>query len=125
MVSNIADSSNAGFMVADSTNASACAEISANLLLDVLLRPLDVLLGVDLVGPQIGHARNRYRLAIAVLVEHTAQAVHRIGGREEGALALLGEVDRGRARHHRLAHAAFSSEEEVLEGRHGPQVVGE
>ena len=64
MFSNMADSSKAGFIVADSTNSSALVLMSANLRnhwifsRDLHLGLLDGVLGVDLVGPQVGHARS-------------------------------------------------------------------
>ena len=71
------------------------------------------LFGLDLVGPEVGHALHGNVLAEHVLAEQVRQAVDGIRRREQRPASLPGEPDGGGGEDS-LAHAALAAEEEVL-----------
>ena len=82
------------------------------------------LVGVDLHGPEVGHAPDGGDGMTDGLLEDVGQVGGRIGRHDEDAPAGVGLGHGGRAGHRRLADAALAGEEEELGHREIPSEVG-
>ena len=99
-------------------------EKPVHLLADLVLGPLDGVLGVDLEGKAVRLVADDGRLSEDVLFEERGEAVDGVGRSQEGLFPLLGGPERRRSGHDGLAHSPLAAEEDVLHPRVVLQILG-